>query len=145
MRWRVPCGVFLAGLMAAVAAGCGDAGPKLSSVSGAVTVDGVPLGKGGVRFVPYKEKGNDAKVEPVGTLATDGTYILSTASKPGAPLGWYRVTVSGQGDEIPDSANIKAIKKTVASKYADATTSGFLVEVVPAPKAGAYDFKVSAK
>lgn len=131
--------------MATVAVGCGDPAPVLANVSGTVLVDGVPLTKGGVRFVPYKEKGNTATVEPVGTLAVDGTYILSSANKTGAPLGWYRVTVSGMGDEIPDSANIKAIKKTVASKYADATTSGFLVEVIPAPAAGAYDFKVSAK
>ena len=120
-------------------------GPKLEAVTGKVLVDGVPLGKGGVRFVPHKEKGNAATSEPIGVLAADGTYSLSTLSQAGAPPGWYRVAVSGQAVESGGSTDTKAIKNPVAAKYSNPATSGLLVEVVPAAVAGAYDFKVSAK
>lgn len=132
------------GMMASLVAGCGDAGPKLTTVSGKVLVDGVPLAKGGVRFVPCKDKGNTTTTEPIGVLSADGSYSLSTFGQPGAPLGWYMVAVTGQGSESA-TMDLRAIKNPVAPKYGDPATSGFLVEVVPSPAAGAYDFKVSAK
>ncbi len=105
----------------------------------------MPLAKGGVRFVPCKDKGNTTTTEPIGVLSADGTYSLITFSQPGAPLGWYQVTVSGESVEMAGNSNPYTAKSSVAPKYSNPATSGFLVEVVPSPAAGAYDFKVSAK
>jgi hypothetical protein len=138
-------GAFVAGLLL-VTGGCGgDSGPKLVDVSGKVLLGAAPLTKGGVRFVPDKSKGNTAGVEPVGTVGSDGSYSVSTNGKIGAPLGWYKVAVNGQGDTIPDSSKPNAGRSPVGPKYADPETSGLSVEVVASPAGGAYDLKVSAK
>src|SRR5687767_13348261 len=73
-------------------AGCDGGG--LPPVKGKVTVDGAALTSGSVRFVPDTTKGNKATTEPAGEIGSDGTYTLHTNGKPGAPAGWYKVTVS---------------------------------------------------
>src|SRR5436190_1365195 len=64
--------------VAILLAGCGGGSGDLKSVSGKVTVDGRPLTKGAVRFVPDTSKGSTAKFEPVGEIGSDGSYTLST-------------------------------------------------------------------
>ena len=124
-------------------AGCGGESLTLVSVKGKVLVDGQPLTKGSVRFVPDKAKGNTTGVEPVGTIGADGGYELTTNGKPGAPPGGYLVSVSS--GEIPDSTKPLATKTAVASRFSQPDTSKLTVEVVATPAAGAYDLKVSAK
>ncbi len=126
-----------------VLSGCGGDQKNAATVSGKVTVDSQPMTKGSVRFVPDKAKGNTGSAEPVGQIAESGQYELTTNGKPGAPLGWYTVTVAS--GEIPDSGKPFATKGGVAPRFAQAETSKLSVEVVAAPAAGAYDLKVSAK
>src|SRR5690348_17264028 len=55
---------------------------RLVPVSGKVTLDNKPLTTGTVTLKPDKEKGNAAKVEPIGKIAEDGTYTIETNGKP---------------------------------------------------------------
>jgi predicted small lipoprotein YifL len=143
-RTRRPFAAALAALAAALlVAGCGGDGPKLLPVQGKVTADDQPLSKGSVRFVPDTAKGNAAKYEPAGEIGADGSYTLSTLGKPGAPAGWYKVSVVST-DPV-DSSKPLAVKSYVGKKYNDTQTSGLSVEVVASPPAGAYDLKASAK
>jgi len=123
--------------------GCGESGPSAVAVSGKVTVDGTIWTKGAVRFVPDAEKGNTSTREGTGTIGTDGKYAVSILGKPGAPLGWYKVSVSS--GEIPDSANPKASKPPFPARFGEPDKSGLQVEVVRTPASGAYDLKVTTK
>jgi hypothetical protein len=124
-------------------AGCGGGGgEKLTPVAGKVTVQGAPLTTGGVSFHPDAQKGNRTQHIPVGSLDAQGNYTLMSAAREGAPLGWYKVTVTAQ--EPIDLKNPYAPPKHLISpKFSDPGTSGLAVEVVERPAAGAYDFQVS--
>ena len=122
-------------------AGCNSGG--LHKVSGKVLVDGNPLTTGSVRVVPDTTRGNKAAAEPVGQIGSDGTYTLSTNGQPGAPPGWYTVTVNAT--EVPESSRPNSGKALVARKFNNPATSGLAVEVVPSPAAGAYDLKVTSR
>jgi len=131
------------GVIAVLASGCGgNSTGSLHSVKGKVTLDGAPMTAGSVRFAPDKAKGNQAANEPVGTIGPDGTYTVSTAGKPGAPAGWYKVTVAS-GD-IPDSSK-PLVKSSLNPRYANPDFTDLAVEVVSSPTDGAYDLKLSSK
>jgi len=136
--------VALVAVVAVALTGCGSDPLNAASVKGKVLLDGKPLTKGSVRFVPDKAKGNTAGVEPTGVIGDTGEYELITNGKSGAPLGSYTVcVVSG---EIPDSGNPTAVPKGgPAPRFAQPETSKLSVDVVASPAAGAYDLKVSAK
>jgi len=110
-------------------------------VEGKVTVDGQPLTMGSLLFRPNAEKGNTSKLEPAGSIDSSGNYKLYTNSKPGAPLGWYKVTVAAQTQA--DSTNPGAATSLVAAKYNAADTTDLSVEVVATPAPGAYDLKLT--
>ena len=122
-------------------AGCD--GGSFHKVSGKVTVDGAALTTGSVRFVPDAAKGNKSTAEPVAQVGTDGTYSLTTNGKPGAPAGWYKVTVNAT--ELPESSNPFGGKALVAPRFNVPESSQLSVEVSSSPKAGAYDLTVSAR
>jgi len=122
------------------AAGCGSSGPSTVPVSGKITVDGQPLAKGSLRFVPDSAKADSPNSEPAGTIE-GGSYSVFTGGKPGAPVGKYKVAVVSQ-DEI-DSTNPQPPKSAVNPKYNDPQTSTLSVEVVSNAPPGAYDLKLS--
>lgn len=126
--------------------GCQDAhGPgKLVPVVGKVTLDGEPLKTGSVSFRPDKAKGNETLHEPGGEIDETGTYKLFTASKEGAPPGWYKVIVTSA--EPIDPNNPYAITKSyIDNRYNAVETSGLAFEVVEKPAAGAYDLSLLKK
>jgi len=132
------CAVFCAAVL-----GCGaSGGAKLAPVAGKVTVDGAPLTSGGVTFHPDSAKGNHTPHIPLGTLDAQGNYKLMSATSEGAPLGWYKVTVSAQAPIDPQNPYAPP-KHLINPKYGDASTSGLHIEVVERPAAGAYDFSLS--
>jgi uncharacterized protein (TIGR03067 family) len=64
---------------------------KLASVAGTVTLDGKPLAKATVVFVPVKKGAQKA----MGTTNEDGSFELTTGgNKKGAPAGEYKVVVT---------------------------------------------------
>jgi len=65
-----------------------------STVSGSVTLDGVPLDKGTIQFAP--DSGN-AEFTPVGTTIQNGKYRVS--GPPSIPTGTYTVRISSLSDK----------------------------------------------
>lgn len=117
-----------------VAAGCGG-GPKVVPVSGKATAEGESLAGFAVTFIPDAAKGHHARVDCSARIGPDGRYALRTddgfAQTKGAPLGWYKVTISSPDD--------KAIP--VHKKYTDFNKTDLAIEVVANPEPGAYDLK----
>lgn len=135
-------GILIA-IACAVLAGCGAGGDeKLTPVAGKVTVNGAPLTSGAVTFQPDAAKGNNTKHIPVGNLDAQGTYTLSSAATSGAPLGWYKVTITAQQPIDPQNPYAPP-KYLINPKFSDPSTSGLVVEVVAKPAPGAYDFQVT--
>src|SRR5438046_2540522 len=129
------CFLGVCGLACAALVGCGAGGEQLAPVTGQVTVDGAPLTTGSVTYHPDAEKGNNTPHIPIGTLDPDGRYKLVSATKAGAPPGWYKVTVTAQGPI--DAKNPYAPPKHLINpKFSDASTSGLEIEVVDHPSAG---------
>jgi hypothetical protein len=92
----------------------------MAQVSGRVTLRGEPLPEGMVMFVPQ------AGLAAGGGIQPDGTYRLFTR-KPfdGAVIGKYKVCVMKPFQ--PKAAGYPGF----ATKYSDAETSGFEVDVQP--------------
>ena len=129
--------------LAAVIGGCGSSGSEtLIPVRGKVTLAGVPLGTGSVTFQPDAAKGNSTPHIPVGLLDADGNYSLQSATKEGAPRGWYKVAVTAQ--EPIDPKNPYAPPKHLLNpKFSDPNSSGISIEVVENAPAGSYDIQVT--
>jgi len=136
------------------ACGCGSS-EKLYPVSGKVYLKNDLLKGGSVSFVPDDAKGNKVKSQPTGMIGPDGSYTLSYEGKPGAPAGWYKVTVStetpGMGGMGPPPVHTDPSKPAPLAgsggvktdpKYRDPSKTDLKVEVVPSPSAGAYDLKL---
>jgi hypothetical protein len=129
--------------LALLGAGCGDKSGVGATVpvAGKVTVGGQPLAKGSVSFKPDTAKGNTSKFEPSSDIDASGGYSLLTNGKPGAPAGWYKVTVVAE--EAVDSTNPKPPKSLVSVKYKDPETTPLSVEVKAGASPDAYELKVT--
>jgi hypothetical protein len=127
------------GIAVLLLTGCGE---TLYPVEGKVMVNDKPLTTGTVIFHPDESKGNSAKVLPGGEIDAQGNYKIFTKGKPGAPAGWYKVTVTAA--ETPDSAKPNEAKKYVADKFGTPSKTPLAKEVVPEAAPGAYDLKVTA-
>jgi hypothetical protein len=123
-------------------AGCGAKVDSFTPVQGTVTVNGAPLAKGSVTFHPDSARGNSTPHIPVGTLDAEGRYKLMSATKEGAPLGWYKVTVTAQ-EPIDPKNPYAAPKHLISPKFSDVSTSGLAIEVVKQAASDAYDIKLA--
>ena len=137
-----PFAVLIAGV--GLAGGCkGGGSSSLYPVTGKVTVNGQPVASGYVSFRPDKKKGNDFGSECVGEIK-NGEYALQTNGKPGAPLGAYKVVVTGGEATTPDNTKVTVESSmTLNATYASADTTPLEVTVVEKPAPGAYDLKLS--
>jgi hypothetical protein len=83
-------------LSAVVPIGCGPAPPRVAKVGGRVTLDGKPLAKASVTFVPMATKENQSPGPTAqGLTDADGKYQLSVdVSTPGAVVGICRIYIS---------------------------------------------------
>ncbi len=124
------------------AAGCGS-NFKLVPVSGKVTLDGKPLRGGGVNFVPDAAKGSTHRVGCAGRIDGQGHFHLTTSSVqasesgPGAPTGWYKVTLM---TTLPGSPEIE-----VPARYLDVAQTPLAVEVVANPEPDAYNIGLTSQ
>jgi hypothetical protein len=72
--------------------GCQRGQAPLTLVSGKVAYKGLALQGGTIAFTPDNSRGATGPIA-FGKIGQDGTYHLYTGDNPGAPAGWYRVTV----------------------------------------------------
>jgi hypothetical protein len=112
-------GTLLLLLGSLVIMGCGDGRPTRVPVSGTVLIDGQPLGRGNIKFVPADGRPS------AGKIAADGSFTLTCYDgNDGALLGQHRVQVASNRI-ISDSQ----IEWFAPPEYADFRTSGITVEV----------------
>ena len=138
---RLRIGSFLALVLSIGALGCGGKEQTpLLPVSGLVRLGGAPMPMGTVEFHPDAGKGNSYPGRPTGMIKPDGTYSLTTEGRPGAPVGWYKVTVTGQGMPDPSKMGDKVPPPpTVPARYTKPDTTIFNFEVKEGAAPGAYD------
>jgi len=126
--WLLACTVILA--ICAVN-GCGYS-PVTHPVSGKVVKKG---GKAWIGGTITFQLDKDPSLNATGEIQKDGSFTLAThyvsnnsgASKPGAPVGEYSVTVERfYGDELPNSIKGNSVSKKFTVKEGD---NSFLVEV----------------
>ncbi len=80
----------------AMVAGCG--GVYDASVEGVVKLNGSPLTRGTVKFIP-EQSGSSG----YGLIGSDGSYSIMTGRESGLPSGSYAVTVVANEASIPNA------------------------------------------
>jgi len=131
---------LLPGLLVVTLSACtDDPVGRTVPVKGKVTVKGVPLKNGSVAYWPDDGK-DKAGLTPTSQIREDGTYDLITRSKPGAPPGKYKVTVTAQTEV--DSTKAETAKSLVPAVYNTKEKTPLVKEVVASPAAGAYDLEL---
>ena len=118
-------------------AGCSGAKAvpeKLIAVKGKVTVKGQPLAHGSILLMPDKELGNTSASQPSGAIK-DGDFELSTADRPGAPAGAYKVAIIAN----EPASSVAPVRWIANPRYAS-DRSGLHAQVVENPAAKAYWF-----
>lgn len=130
--------------------GCGsDDTETLYPVNGRVLQGTAPIRvkSGYVLLKPDVEKGNQTQFEPSGQIEADGSFVIYTNQRPGAPPGWYKVVVTATGEperKSPGKGTSRpTAKQLLPPKYGQAKTTPLSIEVVESPAAGAYDLDVS--
>jgi hypothetical protein len=107
---------FLFGVLAV--AGCGDGRPARVAVSGKVIIDGEPVTRGNIKFVP--EHGRPS----FGQIGPDGSFTLTCYDgNDGALPGKHRVQVDANR-----GVSDKVMEIFTPKRYADFRTSG--IEIV---------------
>lgn len=115
---------LIAGLVLVTVGGCAGRPYKAAQVTGRVTLDGKPLSKAHVTFVPMESKENKAPGPTAyGATDADGRYTLAIDPQtPGAVVGRCRVYIStllmDQPDDDRDAGRkVKAMRDRVPLKY----------------------------
>ncbi|MDY0170585.1 MAG: hypothetical protein RBS80_28855 [Thermoguttaceae bacterium] len=108
--------------------GCGR-GPDLpptAPVSGTVTLDGNPLPRGTVQFVPDQNQGTSG-TPAVGNIGPDGRYTLHTAGVRGAIVGHHKVRIEAQAE--PKNEMDTWPPSLIPERYNNEQSSGLSFEV----------------
>ena len=129
--------VFRIGLCVCLLAAVGcNTGPKVTPVTGKVTLDNTPLAGATVSFSPVKGGTGSAAV---GTTDASGVYKLtdmkSTEIGGGAVIGDYNVGIVWFKPEANDTSHNsgESVAGTMSNDKADATTQQGLKLALPAP------------
>jgi len=120
---------FCAGLLVCVVtAGCGDKPdlPPTARVSGLVMIDGQPLARGIVQFVPDTAQGTEGP-SGVGYVDEEGRYEISTAGVRGAIVGHHKISVKAEADY--DETQISMGPSLIPRRYNNPDASGLTAEV----------------
>jgi hypothetical protein len=113
--WQVS---FISLIVAGIA-GCGDGRPTRVSVSGQVLIDGKPLTRGEINFVPPNGRAS------LGKLDSEGRFRLTCYEEnDGTLLGTHKVSITSAQGLGPDATRWFAPKK-----YSDYRTSGLTQEI----------------
>jgi hypothetical protein len=138
LRWQTLSCLFLLSCVLLSAAGCSR--DTFAKVEGNVTLDGKNLEGGSVTFSPVA-------TGPLsfGTIASDGSFHLQTASTQGVLPGQYVATVSwrrGQPTMGMSEKDIEGLEK-VPVRYCKTETSDLRFDVKPG--INSFDLKMSSK
>lgn len=121
------CAVLTAVLAGLAPAGCSGKKrelPPLGRVTGTVRLDGAPLPRAAVAFVPY-ERGNASYA----TTDAEGRYTLRYSTRDeGAVVGRHRVEIRTGGEGRDADGNLTETAERVPDRYH--ATSELLVDVV---------------
>ena len=109
-------------------AALGGGGGHDASVEGVVTLDGQPLTRGTVSFIP-----DAGGAGATAAINSDGTFAAKTGSSSGLPPGEYSITVRAREDAvIPAKGNLPMPGKLLTpKKYDAASTSGLRATIEP--------------
>lgn len=105
-------------------AGCSDS--KVAEVTGTVTVDGQPVEKGSISFIPANGQGPTA-----GSDIKDGKYIAAKVSTGSVKVQIRVPKVAGKKklyDKGEDSQYVDTFKESLPKKYNDDTELRFDVQ-----------------
>jgi hypothetical protein len=115
MRTRL----FLIAAVLCAAIGCGDGRPARVPVSGRVLIDGKPLDRGYIRFVPKQARPSG------GNIGRDGRFVLTCYDgQDGAVLGRHAIEVSAT-----EAVDANTMRWNTPKKYASFETSGLSQEI----------------
>lgn len=126
---QVPEGRILGFFLFAIAmAGCGYQPdlPPMAKVSGVVTLDGTPLPRGRVQFVPDAPPEKNAP-SSVGEIGPDGKYEMETQGVKGAMVGRHLVRIESTKPPRDETDTMPA--SLIPLGYNNHATSGIVVEV----------------
>lgn len=118
--------------------GCDEQSFKASSsATGTVTLDGQPLARGTLSFLPMSGAGSSA----FAVIESDGTFTVNTsAGTAGLEPGDYRVVVGYELEPIADAeGKLIVLINPIPAKYRDEDKSPLKVTVSPE---GASDVKI---
>lgn len=119
--WRSPLTIASLGVFVLLA-GCGDDGPRIVPVSGQVLIDGKPVTRGFIRFIPSNWRASSSAIEP------DGRFRLTIRQRgkeiDGAAVGPHQVEVIAS-EHLSETQT----KWHVPKHYAESGTSGLVYEV----------------
>ena len=99
MNNRIVCFVLSILLCSLAFAGCRKSGPEKYGVSGRVTVDGKPMERGRIQFVPDSAKGNQG---PIAAAVIENGQYDTSATEQGVAGGAYRVAIKSGVSATPD-------------------------------------------
>ncbi len=129
-------------LVCLILPGCGDDPdlPPVADVSGVVTVDGKPLERGTIQFVPDSSQGTSGP-PAVGSIGPDGRYTLETAGVEGAIVGFHKVSVYAVDEPEDETLPPRLL---IPRRYFTPDTSGLTAEV-KAGEDNELDFPLKSK
>ena len=130
--------------------GCGRGEPTFAPVSGTVTMDGKPIARAAVLFVPPEHSG---LAPATGETDAAGRFQLSTGDRPGAAPGNYQVgircvettglTTNELGLVVPVGNQPVEVRWHVPERYGNLATSGLTATVVPGGNDVRFDLKAA--
>jgi len=112
--------------------------------SGRITVEGEPLDRGSVHFLPNGGRPGKHQYTSTGEIQPDGSFTVDTYGRPGIPVGECRIMVIASRNEIPRSPGPDFKPDwLVHEKYTKRTTTDLYVEVTdpPTDKAQSFDME----
>ncbi len=112
-------GLWLIVVTTTALAGCGDGRPERVPVAGVVTIDGTPLNRGFITFVPEQGRSSSGDIDAQGRFE-----LFSYKPGDGVLLGNHKVEVVAI-ETISDTK----MRWLVPKKYANRDSSGLTCEV----------------
>ncbi len=104
--------------------GCGESKPERVPVSGKVLIDGKPLNKGVIRFVPEQGRPSSSAILSDGTFDVASTTLGDDPIQIGVFPGHYKIEVSAS-----EAINEETIRWHAPKKYSNFRSSGLEIDI----------------